>query len=55
MVSNDMDAATASGGHDRRPYSAPRLIAHGTLEEITQTIGKNSGAGDADAQSGGAG
>jgi hypothetical protein len=39
----------------RRPYETPRLTAHGTLAQITQAIGKNSGVGDVDNQSGGAG
>jgi hypothetical protein len=55
MELNDKNADMVRGGHARRPYQTPRLVSHGTLEEITQTIGKNSGAGDADAQSGGAG
>lgn len=47
--------ATAGAGHVRKPYETPRLVVHGTLEQITRDIGKNSGAGDMDFQSGGAG
>ena len=55
MDSTKINTDAADGRHIRRPYSTPTLIAHGTLEQITQEIGKNSGTGDADSQSGGAG
>jgi hypothetical protein len=55
MDTNNMNVDGARGTGAKRPYSAPRLVVHGTLEEITQTLGKNSGAGDMDFQSGGAG
>lgn len=55
MDSHEKTTETVRAGHTRAPYETPRLIAHGTLAEITRDIGKNSGAGDVDLQSGGAG
>ncbi|MBC8144722.1 MAG: lasso RiPP family leader peptide-containing protein [bacterium] len=55
MNFDESNEKKASAGHERLPYEVPRLIAHGTLEDITRDIGKNSGAGDVDLQSGGAG
>jgi len=55
MDSNETSRNADRAGHARAPYETPRLIEHGTLAEITRDIGKNSGAGDVDQQSGGAG
>jgi hypothetical protein len=35
-----------SQGGARRPYTTPQLTLHGTLEQITQLVGKGSGASD---------
>ena len=55
MNTVDIHSEQSDAGHARLPYETPRLVSHGTLEKITQDIGKNSGAGDIDLQSGGAG
>lgn len=55
MNHQETSGETAGAGHERVPYETPRLIVHGTLEDLTRDIGKNSGAGDMDDQSGGAG
>lgn len=55
MNSQEKTHETVGAGHSRAPYETPLLISHGTLADITRDIGKNSGAGDVDLQSGGAG
>ena len=55
MNLDETNEKRAVAGHERLQYEVPRLVVHGTLADITNDIGKNSGAGDIDLQSGGAG
>ena len=34
-----VDAKTAAAVQPRKPYRAPRLVAHGSLQEITGNVG----------------